>query len=71
MGEGKTYKYQIGKLDEVGKGSGKYLQMQEALLNSGRLKEKQRIKLETQNGILDPLDDYILPVIIEEMVWTI
>ena len=35
--------------------------------NSGRLKEKQRIELETQKGMLDPADDNIILVVIDKM----
>ena len=53
--------------NDIEKGRGKYLQLLEALQSSGRKKEKQRIELETQNGMLDPADENIILAVVDKM----
>ena len=60
-------KYFLNRLkrwNSVEKGKGKYLQLLESLLDSGRKSEKQRIELEEQND-LDPESENIIIDIVE------
>ena len=57
----------LKRWNDVEKGKGKYLQLLEALLDSGRKSEKQRIELEEQNGLIDPENENIIKDIIEKM----
>ena len=63
----KNFLSRLESWNEIEKGKGKYLQLLEGLQISKRTKEKQRIELEAQNGLLDPADENIIVVIIENM----
>ena len=52
----KNFLSRLKRWNEVEKGKGKCLQLLEALAESDRKSEKQRIELEEQNGIIDPED---------------
>merc|ERR1711954_447291 len=51
---------------------GKYLELIEALQESQRFSEKQRIELEVQNGLLDPCNENVVEHLIRKMndSWT-
>ena len=57
----------LRRWDTIDKGKGKYLLFIEALQESGRLKEKLRVELEEQNGLLDPDDENIIKLVIEKL----
>ena len=63
----KNFLNRLQSWNEIEKGKGKYLQLLEALQSSERTKEKQRIELEVQNGILNPAEENIIEMIIEKM----
>ena len=46
---------------------GKYLELVEALQESQRSIERQRIELEIQNGLLDPCDERIIQKLLQKM----
>ena len=53
----KNFFNRLKRWDVIVKTRGKYLQLLEALQASGRQKEKHRIELEEQNGLIDPEDE--------------
>ena len=63
----KNFLSRLRRWNEVEKGKGKYLQLLEALSESNRTDEKQRIELEEQNGFINPEAENIITDIIEKM----
>ena len=64
----KNFLNRLKRWNEVEKGRGKYLQLLEALQESGRKSEKQRIELEEQNGLIDPEKENVIKDVIEKMI---
>ena len=63
----KNFLNRLESWNSIEKGKGKYLQLLESLQSSERTKEKERIELEAQNGLLDPANENIILVVIENM----
>ena len=57
----------LKRWDSIEKGKGKYLQFLESLQESGRLKEKLRVELEEQNGLINPDDDDVVTIVIDKL----
>ena len=56
----KPFLSRLQRWNEIEKGKGKYLLLLESLQDSGRNKEKQRVELEVQNGMMDPEDENVI-----------
>ena len=57
----------LKRWDSIEKGKGKYLQFLESLQESGRLKEKLRVELEEQNGLINPDDDDVVMIVNDKL----
>ena len=63
----KSFVNRLRRWNDVEKGRGKYLQLLEALQDSGRKREKQRVELEEQNGLINPDNENIIKTVIERL----
>ena len=63
----KTFTSRLKRWDKVERGPVKYLQLLEALQDSGRKQEKRRLELEEENKVIDPDDDEIITTVIDKL----
>ena len=63
----KNFLSRLKRWNEIEKVKGKYLQLLEALSESNRMDEKQRIELEEQNAFVNPEAESVITDIIEKM----
>ena len=63
----KSFKSNLKIWDSCYHSKGKYLELLDSLQESGRIKEKQRVELEVQNGLLDPSEEEVIKKLVDKL----